>query len=140
VAFLLARTRIGRYVYAVGSNERAVEFAGVSARRVKVFVYTMTGLLAGIAAVIYTSRVFTARADAGTGLELFVIASVVLGGASIYGGSGSIIGTALGVLILAVLQNGLALAGVDANWITFAIGVTLIAGVLINQWLQKSES
>jgi rhamnose transport system permease protein len=140
VAFLLARTRIGRYVYAVGSNERAVEFAGVSVARVKVFVYMATGLLAGIAAVIYTSRVSTARADAGTGLELFVIASVVLGGASIYGGSGSIIGTALGVLILAVLQNGLALAAIDANWIQFAIGLTLIGGVLVNQWLQKSES
>ena len=136
---ILARTRFGRYVYAIGSNEEAARFSGVPIRRVKVALYTGTGLLVALAAIIYTSRVSTARADSGTGMELDVIAAVVLGGASIYGGKGSIAGTVLGLLIIATLRNGLVLAGVSSTWQLFILGVLLIAAVFFNEFFRKEE-
>ncbi|MGB3635228.1 MAG: ABC transporter permease [Rubrobacteraceae bacterium] len=137
VWLILARTRYGRYVYAIGSNEEAARFSGVPIRRVKVALYTGTGFLVALAAVIYTSRVSTARADSGTGLELDVIAAVVLGGASIYGGKGSVAGTVLGLLIIATLRNGLVLAGVSSTWQLFVLGVLLIAAVFFNEFFRK---
>src|SRR5918997_2628648 len=86
---ILSRTRFGRYVYAIGNNEEAARFSGVPIRRVKLALYSGIGLLVGMAAVIYTSRVYPARGDSGVGLELDVISAVVLGGASIYGGGGA---------------------------------------------------
>jgi rhamnose transport system permease protein len=137
VWLILARTRYGRYVYAIGSNEEAARFSGVPIRRVKVALYTGMGFLVALAAVIYTSRVSTARADSGTGLELDVIAAVVLGGASIYGGKGSVAGTVLGLLIIATLRNGLVLAGVSSTWQLFVLGVLLIAAVFFNEFFRK---
>jgi rhamnose transport system permease protein len=137
VWLILARTRYGRYVYAIGSNEEAARFSGVPIRRVKVALYTGMGFLVALAAVIYTSRVSTARADSGTGLELDVIAAVVLGGASIYGGKGSVAGTVLGLLIIATLRNGLVLAGVSNTWQLFVLGVLLIAAVFFNEFFRK---
>jgi rhamnose transport system permease protein len=139
VWLILARTRFGRYVYAIGSNEEAARFSGVPIRRVKVALYTGTGFLVALAAIIYTSRVSTARADSGTGLELDVIAAVVLGGASIYGGKGTIVGTVLGLLIIATLRNGLVLAGVSSTWQLFILGVLLIAAVFFNEFFRKEE-
>ncbi|CAN5860639.1 ABC transporter permease [soil metagenome] len=139
VWMILARTRFGRYVYAIGSNEEAARFSGVPIRRVKIALYTGTGFLVALAAIIYTSRVSTARADSGTGLELDVIAAVVLGGASIYGGKGSIAGTVLGLLIIATLRNGLVLAGVSSTWQLFILGVLLIAAVFFNEFFRKEE-
>lgn len=139
VWLILARTRFGRYVYAIGHNEEAARFSGVPIRRVKIALYTGTGLLVALAAIIYTSRVSTARADSGTGLELDVIAAVVLGGASIYGGKGTIAGTVLGLLIIATLRNGLVLAGVSSTWQLFILGVLLIAAVFFNEFFRKEE-
>lgn len=139
VWLILSRTRFGRYVYAVGHNEEAARFSGVPIRRVKIALYTGTGLLVALAAVIYTSRVSTARADSGTGLELDVIAAVVLGGASIYGGKGTIAGTVLGLLIISTLRNGLVLAGVSSTWQLFMLGVLLIAAVFFNEFFRKEE-
>lgn len=136
---LLARTRFGRHVYAIGANEEAARFSGVPVNRVKVAAYAGTGLLVGLAATIFTSRVSSARADFGNGLELDVIAAVVLGGTSIYGGVGSIPGTVLGVLIIAVLRNGLQLAGVSSTWQLFLLGVLLIVAVLLNEFLRRRE-
>lgn len=137
VWLILSRTRFGRYVYAIGHNEEAARFSGVPIRRVKIALYTGTGFLVALAAVIYTSRVSTARADAGTGLELDVIAAVVLGGASIYGGKGTIAGTVLGLLIISTLRNGLVLAGVSSTWQLFMLGVLLIAAVFFNEFFRK---
>ncbi len=95
--------------------------------------------MVALAAIIYTSRVSTARADSGTGLELDVIAAVVLGGASIYGGKGTIVGTVLGLLIIATLRNGLVLAGVSSTWQLFILGVLLIAAVFFNEFFRKEE-
>jgi rhamnose transport system permease protein len=136
---ILSRTSFGRYVYAIGNNEEAARFSGVPIRRVKISLYSGTGLLVAMAAVIYTSRVYTARADTGLGLELGVISAVVLGGASIYGGSGTIGGTVLGVLIIATLQNGLILAGVPSTWQLFILGVLLLVAVFLNEFFRKSE-
>ncbi len=139
VWLLLSRTPFGRYVYAIGNNEEAARFSGVPVRRVKVVLYTGIGVLVSMAAVIYTSRVSTSRADFGAGLELDVISAVVLGGASIYGGSGTIAGTVLGVVIIATLRNGLSLAGVETTWQVFLLGVLLIAAVFVNEFFRRRE-
>jgi rhamnose transport system permease protein len=136
---VLSRTSFGRYVYAIGSNEEAARFSGVPVRKVKLALYTGIGFLVALAAIIYTSRVSTARADSGLGLELDVIAAVVLGGASIYGGVGTIAGTVLGVLIIATLRNGLVLAGVPSTWQLFLLGILVISAVFLNEFFRKKE-
>ena len=136
---ILSRTRFGRYIYAIGNNEEAARFSGVPIRGVKIAIYSGIGLLVGMAAVIYTSRVSTARGDSGVGLELSVISAVVLGGASIYGGSGTIAGTVLGVLIIATLQNGLILAGVPSTWQLFVLGILLLVAVFLNEFFRRRE-
>ena len=139
VWLILSRTAFGRYVYAIGNNEEAARFSGVPVRKVKLALYTGIGLLVAMASVIYTSRVYTARGDSGLGLELDVISAVVLGGASIYGGSGTIGGTVLGVLIIATLRNGLVLAGVPSTWQVFVLGVLLLVAVFLNEFFRRRE-
>lgn len=139
VWIILARTSFGRYVYAIGNNEEAARFSGVPVRRVKIALYSGIGLLVAMAAVIYTSRVSTARGDSGLGLELDVISAVVLGGASIYGGSGTIGGTVLGVIIIATLRNGLILAGVPSTWQLFILGILLLVAVFLNEFFRRGE-
>ena len=136
---LLDHTRFGRYVTALGSNELASRFSGVETARIKIAVYTLCGLLVGIAGLIYTSRIFSARGNAGIGLELTVIAMVVLGGAKITGGSGSIAGTVLGVLILSYLQDGLVFAGVRSDWGLVVTGLFLIVGVFLNELFRREK-
>ncbi len=134
---LLSRTQFGRYVYAVGNNEVTARFSGVNTAAVKVAVYTLTGLMVSLAALVYTSRISSARGNAGYGLELTVIAMVVLGGTKITGGSGSIVGTTIGVLILAYLQDGLGFAGVRSDWGLVVIGLFLITGVFFNEFFRR---
>jgi rhamnose transport system permease protein len=138
-ALVLSQSRFGRNIYAIGNNELAVKFSGISTARVKIAVYALTGFLVGLAGVIYTSRLSTARANAGFGLELTVIAMVVLGGTRITGGSGTIAGTIMGVLILAYLQDGLVYAGVRSDWGLAVIGVFLIAGVFLNEFFRQEN-
>ena len=135
---LLDRTVFGRHVYGVGANELATRFSGVPVERVKLAVYGLMGLLVSIAAIIQTARVSTARANASMGLELPVIAMVVLGGTKITGGAGTIPGTVLGILVLAYLQDGLVSAGVRNDWGLVIVGVFLISGVLANEFLRRS--
>lgn len=137
VWLLLNKTSFGRYVYGLGVNERATLFSGVNVFKVKVAVYTISGLVAALAAIIQTSRVFTARANAATGLELTVIAMVALGGTRITGGSGSILGTAVGVLILAYLQDGLVFAGVRNDWGLVVTGIVLVLTVFVNEFFRQ---
>jgi len=139
VWLILSRTSFGRYVYAIGNNEEAARFSGVPVRKVKLALYAGIGLLVAMASVIYTSRVYTARGDSGLGLELDVISAVVLGGASIYGGSGTIGGTVLGVLIIATLRNGLVLGGVPSTWQVFVLGVLLLVAVFLNEFFRRRE-
>ena len=112
-------------------------FSGVNAFKVKVAVYVLSGFFAALAAMIQTSRVFTARANAATGLELTVIAMVALGGTRITGGSGSILGTTLGVLILGYLQDGLGFIGVRNDWALVVTGIVLVTAVLFNEFFRK---
>jgi rhamnose transport system permease protein len=139
VLVFLARTSWGRFIYAIGNNERAARFSGIPVKQLKLAIYLLSGLMTGLAAFIFVSRVTTTRADAGTGLELDVIAAVVLGGASINGGEGSILGTTLGLVIIALLRNGLSLAGVRGDATVIVIGLVLILAVFLNRQLRGVE-
>ena len=134
---LLSRTTFGRIVYAIGHNETAVRFSGIDAARVKLIVYTLSGLSAGLAAWVFVSRVSTTRSDMGMGVELDAIAAVVIGGTSIFGGTGSIAGTVIGAVLIQLLKNGLALTGVKGDATIVVIGAVLIASVLVTNLLQR---
>jgi rhamnose transport system permease protein len=136
-AVVLARTTFGRSLYAIGHNELAARFSGIPVDRYKLAIYTLSGTMAGLAGYIFVSRVSTTRSDMGTGLELDVIAAVVLGGTSIFGGIGTILGTVLGVILIQLLKNGLALTGVKGDATIVVIGSVLILSILITNWLRS---
>jgi ribose transport system permease protein len=123
------QTMLGRYIYAVGGNEKATAFSGIDVDRVKLWVYALGGALAGIAGLIVTARLDTADPKAGLGYELDCIAAVVIGGTSLSGGRGSIFGTVLGCLIIGVLNNGLFLLDVSPFWQQVVKGFVILAAV-----------
>ncbi|MGE3832379.1 MAG: ABC transporter permease [Parvibaculaceae bacterium] len=131
-AIILGLSTFGRATYAIGSNAVASRFSGLRVDRTLLLIYTASGLIAGLAAVIFVSRVSTTRSDMGTGLELDVITAVVLGGTSIFGGRGTIIGTLLGLVLMQALKNGLALAGVKGDGTIVVIGAVLIITILLS--------
>ncbi len=133
----LDRTTFGRTLYAIGSNETAAQFSALNVDRAKLVVYTLSGFASALAAFVLVSRVTTTRSDMGLGYELDVIAAVVLGGTSIFGGSGTIWGTAIGLAIIQLLKNGLALTGVKGDATIVVIGVALILSVLVASSLQR---
>ncbi len=133
---VLAKTTFGRALYAIGHNEAAARFSGIPVDRIKLTIYTLSGTMAGVAGYIFVSRVSTTRSDMGTGLELDVIAAVVLGGTSIFGGIGTIAGTVLGFVLIQFLKNGLALTGVKGDATIVVIGTVLILSILITNFLQ----
>ncbi len=136
-AVILSRTIFGRAIYAIGNNELGARFSGVPVGRYKIMIYTFSGFMAAMAAWIFVSRVSTTRSDMGSGLELDAIAAVVLGGTSIFGGSGSIIGTIIGFILIQLLKNGLALSGVTTDGTIVVIGTVLILAILINNFIQR---
>jgi rhamnose transport system permease protein len=136
-AIILGLSTFGRATYAIGSNAIASRFSGLSVDRTLLLIYGASGLVAGLAAVIFVSRVSTTRSDMGTGLELDVITAVVLGGTSIFGGRGTIIGTLLGLVLMQALKNGLALAGVKGDGTIVVIGAVLIGTILISNIFRK---
>ncbi len=136
-AVLLARTSFGRTLYAIGNNETAARFSGLAVDRAKLTIYGLSGFMAGLAAWVFVSRVSTTRSDMGTGLELDAIAAVVLGGTSIFGGTGTVLGTVLGVVLVQLLKNGLALTGVKGDATIVVIGVVLILSILLTNLLQR---
>lgn len=136
-AIILGLSTFGRATYAIGSNAVASRFSGLSVDRTLLLIYMASGLIAGLAAVIFVSRVSTTRSDMGTGLELDVITAVVLGGTSIFGGRGTIIGTLLGLVLMQALKNGLALAGVKGDGTIVVIGAVLIGTILISNIFRK---
>jgi rhamnose transport system permease protein len=133
----LDRTTFGRTLYAIGANETAARFSALNVDRTKLVIYTLSGLASGLAAVVLVSRVTTTRMDMGLGYELDVIAAVVLGGTSIFGGSGTIWGTVIGLVMIQLLKNGLALTGVKGDATIVVIGGALILSVLIASSLQR---
>ena len=126
-------TPLGRYIYAVGGNERAATYAGVRVNRIKVWVYTLGGGLAAFAGLINTARLDAADPKAGLGYELDSIAAVVIGGTSLSGGRGSILGTVLGCLIIGVLNNGLALLDVSPFWQQVVKGAVILTAVAVDK-------
>ncbi len=139
IGVLLARTAFGRSLYAIGHNEVGARFSGIPVDRIKLTIYTLSGTMAGLAGVIFVSRVSTTRSDMGTGLELDVIAAVVLGGTSIFGGVGTIAGTVLGFILIQLLKNGLALTGVKGDATIVVIGSVLILSILVTNFLQYRQ-
>lgn len=130
---LLTRTKPGRFIYAIGSNEEAARLSGVNVRLFKTVAYLLSGLLAGIAALILSGRLGVIDPDTGRGWELQSIASVVIGGTSLFGGKGSLVGTAIGVLLISVLNNGLNLLRVSSFWQGSAVGAVIILSVLLER-------
>ena len=133
---VLARTRLGRALYSIGNNETAARFSGLTVNRYLLFIYSFSGFMSAVAGYIFVSRVSTTRSDMGTGMELDVIAAVVLGGTSIFGGTGSIPGTIIGVVLIQLLKNGLALSGVTSDATIVVIGTVLILAILVNNFIQ----
>lgn len=126
------KTLPGRNVYAVGNNERAAKLSGIRVDRVKIMVFMIMGALCALSGMIVSGTLKTAEPSAGAGYEMDVIASVVIGGASLAGGEGSIVGVILGAAIMGVLRNSFVLLGVSAYWQVVAIGVVTIAAVAVD--------
>ncbi|MFO1208406.1 MAG: ABC transporter permease [Amaricoccus sp.] len=136
-AVVLGYTTWGRTTYAIGSNEVAARFSGLNVDGTKIAIYSASGLAAAIAAVIFVSRVSTTRSDMGTGIELDAITAVVLGGTSIFGGRGTIVGTILGLVLIQALKNGLSLAGVKSDGTVVLIGAVLILTILVSNLFHR---
>ena len=131
--FALHGTKLGRYTYAIGSNESAAVYAGIPVARYKVAIYAICGLLSGLAGMIETSRLMTGQPTAGVSYELQVIAAVVIGGGSLTGGEGTVIGTLIGAFIMGLLSNGSDLLGVNPYWQQVIIGAIIILAVALDE-------
>lgn len=134
--YLLSQTRYGQHIYAVGGNVNAALRAGINVRNNTIALYILSSLTAGCAGILYTAKFSAGAAQAGEPLLLDSIAAVVIGGASLFGGSGTIIGTVIGALIIAVIQYGLVFVNVEPFWQFVAVGVVIIISVLVDQ-IQK---
>lgn len=133
---LLNKSALGRKIYAVGSNERAAQLSGINTDRVKLFVYSISGLTSTLAALILVSRLNSAQPTLGTGYELDAIAATAIGGTSMTGGRGKISGTLLGILIIAVLSNGMNILGISSNYQDVVKGIVILLAVLVDR-IQK---
>ncbi len=133
LAIILQKTTFGRHTYAIGGNEVASKISGIKVNRVKILIYGISGLMSALAGAILTSRLNSAQPTAGTSYELDAIAAVVLGGTSLTGGKGRIVGTFIGVLIIGVLNNGLNLLGVSSFYQQVVKGIVILIAVLIDR-------
>ncbi|SDM86119.1 inositol transport system permease protein [Daejeonella rubra] len=139
-SIILNKTILGRYIYAVGGNEQAARASGINIDRVKLAVYSISGLLAGLAGILLASRINTGQPNAGAGFELDAIAAVVIGGTSTSGGRGSMAGTLIGVLLIGVINNGLDLLNVTSYYQQVVMGIIIIGAVVLDSLNQKSNS
>lgn len=130
--YLLNKTVIGRYTYAVGGSEKVSNLSGINVKRVKIFVYAISGLLAALAGIILTARLESAQPTAGTAYELDAIAAVVLGGTSLMGGRGRLVGTLIGALIIGVLNNALNILNVSSYFQMIAKGAVILLAVVLD--------
>ena len=133
--YVFTQTRFGRYIVAVGSNAESLRRSGVDIRKIQMAALTLTGLFAGIAGVLTATRLASGSSNSGTLFELEVITAVVLGGTSLMGGRGSIVGSAIGALTLGVISNGLVLLRVDVYWVPIVQGIILIVAIFANSKL-----
>jgi inositol transport system permease protein len=139
-SIILSKTILGRYIYAIGGNEQAARASGINIDRVKLSVYSISGLLAGLAGILLASRITTGQPNAGAGFELDAIAAVVIGGTSTTGGRGSMAGTLIGVLLIGVINNGLDLLNVTSYYQQVVMGIIIIGAVVLDSLNQKSNS
>jgi len=135
--YLLSQTRFGQHNYAIGANEQAARRAGIDIRTHITWLYVLSGMCAGLGGALYAARFTAGAAQAGEPLLLDSIAAVVIGGASLFGGSGSIFGTVAGALVIAVIQYGLVFVNVEPFWQFIAVGVVIIISVLIDQFQRR---
>jgi ribose transport system permease protein len=133
----LSRTTIGRYIYYVGSNPTAARLSGLNVGRILILVYTVAGLLSGLAAVVLVSRLTSAQSNMGTGWELDAIAAVVIGGTSLAGGEGSVLGSLIGAALMGIIKNALILLGVNVYWQSVVIGIVIVLAVALDAWRQS---
>lgn len=133
--YAFSQTRFGRYIVAVGSNAESLRRSGVDIRRIQLAALALTGLFAGLAGVITAARLASGSSNSGTAFELEVITAVVLGGTSLMGGRGSILGSAIGALTLGIISNGLVLLRVDVYWVPIVQGTILIVAIFLNSRL-----
>lgn len=138
VAWVLGRTVLGRYTFALGSNEEAVRLSGVNTDRWKMAIYALAGGIVGIGGILISSRLNSAQPALGLGYELEAIAAVVIGGTSLAGGRGTILGTLIGALIMSVLTNGLRVLSVAPEWQTVVTGAIIIAAVYADQLRRRA--
>lgn len=131
-AILLSRTAFGRWLYSSGGNERAAELSGVPVKRVKITVYVLSGICAAVAGLVLSSQLPSAGPTAGGSYELTAIAAVVIGGAALTGGRGTVVGTMLGAFVIGFLSDGLVIVGVSAYWQTVFTGAVIVLAVLLN--------
>lgn len=138
VSFLILRyTHFGRSIYVVGGNPNTARLTGINVSLILIAVYGISALFAGVAGIVETGRLASASPTIGVGMELLVAAAVLLGGTSFKGGEGGVVGTALGVLFIGVLQNGLSLSGISSYWQNVITGVILIFAVILNHLKSK---
>jgi ribose transport system permease protein len=138
-AVLLSKSIIGRYTFAMGSNEEATSISGINVRRWKMTVYTLSGAFTGVAGVVLASRLNSAQPALGLGYELEAIAAVVIGGTSLAGGKGSIVGTLIGALIMSVLTNGLRIMSIPQEWQTVVVGIVILIAVYADNLRRSKE-
>lgn len=131
--FVLNKTKFGRYVYAIGGNEEAARACGIKVNKTKMLVYVICSCLAGLAGIVQTSRIAVGQPSIGEGYEMDAIAAVVIGGVSLSGGKGTVIGTIVGALIIGVLNNGLDLLNVSSYWQSVVKGLIIIGAVLLDR-------
>ena len=137
VWYVLNRTAYGRHVYATGDDPEAARLAGINTDRMLLSVYVFAGLIAAIAGWALIGRVGAISPTAGENANLDTITAVVIGGTSLFGGRGSIVGTLVGALIVGVFRSAVSLAGLDVLWQEFAIGVLIIVAVALDQWIRR---
>jgi ribose transport system permease protein len=131
-AVVLSKTILGRYTFSIGSNREATALSGVNVKRWEITIYTLAGLFVGLAGVLSASRLSSAQPTGGMGIELLAIAAVVIGGTSLQGGKGSVVGTVIGSLIMAVLTNGLRIISVPQEWQSVVVGVVVLIAVYLD--------
>ena len=130
--YITSKTTIGRHLYAIGGNEKAAELSGINTNKVYFFAYANMGLLAAVAAMVVIARLNSANPTAGDGYEMDAIGSCFIGGASAYGGSGTIPGVIIGATLMGVINLGMSIMGVDANWQKVVKGAVLLAAVIFD--------
>lgn len=137
---LLRKSRFFRQSYYIGGNELSARLSGIAVDKIKIMAYVLTGFFAAISGIVMTARLGSASVTAGAGLELRVITAVIIGGASLAGGEGTILGAFLGTLLMGIISNALTLMGIDVYWQTFVTGATLLTAVLIDTLTKKYKT